>query len=138
MTDLEITLGKGGFALFTIGLIIGIAIPRFRNSRMALSAHLTAVQMGPALIVFAFFWQYFGIPPIWSLWLSSALLLSSFTLVAGLALAAAFGASKALPIAGKGFSATKAKEQLVTVIVSSSSIIMLIASLAICGFMIAS
>ena len=55
MTATAILLGKAGFVLFALGLLIGIAIPKLRNPRMGLSAHLTAVQTGPTLIAIALF-----------------------------------------------------------------------------------
>ena len=134
MSDIAILLGKFGFLLFTLGLLIGAAIPRFHNSRMGLSAHLTAVQTGTALIAFGLFWQYFGITPGASKPLGFSLLLSSYMLVAGLILAAIFGASETLPIAGTGFAATKAKERIVSILVVGSSVWMVLACLAICFF----
>jgi hydroxylaminobenzene mutase len=134
MDGLSIVLGKGGLVLFTVGLVIGVAVPRFRNPRMGLSAHLTAVQTGTALIAFALFWQYLGVPQTWSPTLSYSLLCSSYLLVAGLALAAVFGASKVLPIAGQGFGAAKAQELLVSTMVLSSSLLMLASCVGICFF----
>ena len=131
-----ILLGKAGFALFTLGLVLGVAIPKLLNPRMALSAHLTAVQTGPALIAFALFWPHLGVPPGWTCLLVDALLLSSFVLVLGIILAAAFEASEALPIAGEGHHASKVQEHVVTMLVRGSSVLMLVASLAICYFMV--
>ncbi len=129
-----VTLGIGGFVLFTLGLLVGIFISMLRNSRMGLSAHLTAVQTGPALIVFALFWQYFSIPDVWTPWLSYALLISAYVLAAGILLAAFFGASDALPMAGEGFSASRMQEMLVSFMVRGSSLVMLAACVIICYF----
>jgi len=45
-----------GVLLFLIGLIQGAFIPYFHNSRMALSAHLAAVQSGMAMVIFGLIW----------------------------------------------------------------------------------
>ena len=134
MDGMAILLGKGGFLLFTLGLLIGAMIPRFLNPRMGLSAHLTAVQSGTALIAFGLFWQHFGITAAASPVIGFSLLLSFYALVTGLILAATFGASEALPIAGKGFQSSKAKERVVSILAIGSSIWMVMACLAICAF----
>ncbi len=127
-------MGRAGFVLFTLGLLLGAALPKMRNPRMGLSAHLTAVQTGPALIAFAMFWQYLSVPKSWTPLLTSALVLSSFVLVIGITLAGFTGASEALPIAGKGYQATRSKERLVSLLVRGSSIVMVLSCLAICYF----
>ena len=137
MQEVAIALGIAGLLLFALGLILGFAIPAFRNSRMALSAHLTAVQMGTALIAIALFWQHCGVPEAWDAPIAITLGLSSYILVAGIALAGASGASKALPIAGKGFEASALLERLVTILVGASSVAMFAAIAALCWFAIA-
>ena len=134
MSDVTIILGKGGLLLFTAGLLIGAAIPRFVNSRMGLSAHLTAVQTGTALIAFGLFWPYFEITQTLSRILAYSLLSSSYVLVVGLIIAAIFGASANLPIAGKGFQSSPAKELIVSILVFSSSGLMAITCVGICLF----
>lgn len=134
MTAMAILLGKAGFVLFTIGLLIGFGIPALRNPRMGLSAHLTAVQTGPALIAFALFWQYLAVPTQWTPALMIGLVASSYLLVLGIALAAIFPASEALPIAGKGHRGTAMQERIVSVVVKGSSVIMALDCLAIAWF----
>ena len=134
MSDLTILLGKAGFVLFTLGLLIGFAIPAVRNSRMGLSAHLTAVQTGPALIAVALFWKYLSVPEGWSLPLIAGLIASSYLLVLGIALAAIFPASDALPIAGKGHRGTASQERVVSLLVKGSSVIMALDCLTIVWF----
>lgn len=134
MGDVNFALGKAGLILFTIGLALGAFIPKFRNPRMGLSAHLTAVQAGTALIAFGLFWPYFNVAGWASGLLSISLILSSGLLVVGLCLAAAFGASKSLPLAGNGFRANPAIETIVSALTVGSSVWMLLACLAICLF----
>lgn len=134
MDSTSILLGKGGFLLFTLGLIVGAVIPHFRNPRMGLSTHLAAVQIGIGLIAFALFWQHFGVSRRFSGFLTYSLLLSSYALVAGLVLAAVFGTGKSMPIASHGFSATNAQERIVSIIVLVSSVWMTITCVAISFF----
>ncbi len=127
-------MGKAGFVLFTLGLLLGVVLPKMRNPRMGLSAHLTAVQTGSALIAFALFWQYLGVPQSCTPLLAYALLGSSYVLVLGITLAGFFGASEALPIAGKGYQASRFKEQLVSILVRGSSVVMAICCVTVCYF----
>ncbi len=137
MLATAMALGKAGFVLFTLGLVLGAAIPRLRNPRMGLSAHLTAVQGGLALMVFGLFWESFGIAP-WASWpLAVSLAGSTCLLVAGLTLAAITGASRALPIAGQGFTAAPRAELAVAILTIGSSLWMLGACVTICGFFLA-
>jgi (hydroxyamino)benzene mutase len=132
MDEALLNLGRAGF--FTAGLLLGVAIPKMQNPRMGLSAHLTAVQTGPALIAFALFWHYLAVPQVWTSVLAYALVVSSFALVLGITLAGFTGASEALPIAGKGYQASRFQEQLVSFLVRGSSVVMAVSCIAICYF----
>ena len=134
MDGVQLLLGKAGFLIFTLGLAIGAAIPRFRNARMGLSAHTTAVQTGTALIAFGLFWPHFQISNWAAMPLAISLIVSFCVLILGLVLAASFGASAALPIAGAGFSSSKAKERTVSILAIGSSVWMLLACIAVCCF----
>lgn len=134
METINLMLGKGGFVLFTTGLVIGAFIPKFHNSRMGLSAHTTAVQCGIGLLAFATFWPHFGIPDWAAQGLTLSLIGSSGLLVIGLCLAASCGASRALPIAGEGFQASEAIERAVSLLTIGSSLWMLLASVGVCFF----
>lgn len=134
MGDAPLLLGKAGLALFTGGLVLGALIPKFRNPRMGLSTHLTAVQAGTFLLAIGVFWPRFGVPNGLDGALAWALIGSSFVLTIGLAAAAATGASRALPIAGQGFRAGKTQEGLVTLLVLASSVVMLLACCCVLFF----
>ena len=134
MSAAPLMLGTSGLLLFAAGLLLGFVIPRFRNPRMGLSAHLTAAQTGPALIAIALFWQYCSVPAAWDWPLATVLALSSYALVAGITLAAATGASNALPMAGKGHTATASQEAGVSLIVIASSLAMAFSVVALCWF----
>ena len=91
---------------------------------MALSAHLTAVQSGMAIMIVGAVWS--AVP------LSSALakaarwtiMIGMYGLWLGLTLSAATGASETTPIAGAGQSATPTTETAVSTIVLGSSDLM--------------
>ena len=136
MGTVELLLGEAGFLIFTLGLVIGAAIPRFRNPRMGLSAHTTAVQAGTALIAFGLFWPQFEIDGWAAMPLALSLIASFVILIVSLVLAASFGAGEALPIAGKGFSSSKAKERTVSILALGSSVWMLLACIAVCFFLL--
>lgn len=134
MTDLAIILGKAGVLLFTTGLFLGFILATMRNPRLGLSAHLTAVQTGAMLIALALFWQYLEVPAAWAAFLIYAVIVSSYVLTAGIALSGFFGASKALPIAGAGHSASKSRETIVSLLIYSSSLVMALAFIGISYF----
>ncbi len=91
---------------------------------MALSAHLTAVQSGMALMIAGVIWSTVllntGLEKT-SRW---AIIVGMYGLWTGLTLSAATGASDALPIAGAGFSADHIVELSVSTIVLTSSALM--------------
>jgi hydroxylaminobenzene mutase len=103
-----------GTVLFLLGLLTGLALPVFRNKRMGLSAHLVGVQHGMVL------WALGLIVPklapatpalhatmLWSL------VLGLYGLWLAMLLAAIWGASQALPMAGAGHSASRGREGIV-------------------------
>jgi hydroxylaminobenzene mutase len=111
-----------GLVLFLIGLIQGVLIPNFHNPRMALSAHLAAVQSGMAMAIFGLIWALVDLK-------EGLLKIAYYTNVIGLyavwfaiTLGAALGASRALPIAGHGFSATPTTETVVELIVTFGAV----------------
>ncbi|MGB7301688.1 MAG: hypothetical protein WBD34_20390 [Burkholderiaceae bacterium] len=107
-----------GAILFFVGLLQGVGIPYFKNSRMALSGHLTAVQCAMALMIFGLMWSHIGQALGHALSVTAQLsLIVGFLLIwIGITAASINGASKTLPIAGAGFSGSKAAESLVTVV----------------------
>jgi (hydroxyamino)benzene mutase len=115
-------LAKAGLWLFFVGLLIGAAIPKFTSPRLALSAHLTAVQSGTALLAIGWFWPQLGAGNAYAAVLGHALWISFWMLSAGLTLAAAWGASRVLPIAGAGYAATALKERVAAVMISAASV----------------
>jgi hydroxylaminobenzene mutase len=131
MATAEPILCKAGFALFVGGLLLGVAIPRFKSPRLGLSAHLTAVQGGIALIAIGLLWPRFHFGTLTSTVLSFALWISTWLLSLGIALAAVYGASRVLPIAGQGIRASAKQEQAVAILVVGSSAILTLSSIVI-------
>lgn len=54
--SIQKSLVAAGPALFLLGLLQGAAVQSFANPKMALSAHLTAVQRGLALMIVGVIW----------------------------------------------------------------------------------
>lgn len=120
-----------GALLFLIGLFQGVAIPKFSNSRMALSAHLSAVQSGMALMIFGIVWSLVDLPNAWDTLVKLALISSIYLIWLGITVSAITGASKALPIAGKGYTGSKVSETLVTAIEAVGVLLSLVSGVAI-------
>lgn len=115
-----------GALLFLIGLLQGLAIPLFVNPRMGLSAHLTAVQSGLALMVLSLCWSRAAWGSRVETLSFGAVVGGIYALWVGLTLAAATGASRSLPIAGQGFGAAPAAELLVSALVIVPSAMMIV------------
>jgi hydroxylaminobenzene mutase len=110
-----------GALLFLIGLMQGALIPYFTNPRMALSAHLTAVQSGMAVIIFGLLWELLSVPEKWKNLAYYANIVGMYLVWFAITLAAIVGASRALPIAGSGYSSSNINETLVEIIVMAGS-----------------
>ena len=130
MTITITPLGKNlivyGMVLFLLGLIQGALIPYFLNPRMALSAHLAAVQSGMAMAIVGLIWSLLTLKP-------SSMKLAYYSNITGLYavwiainLGAMVGASRALPIAGEGFSATAGVEIAIEAIVTLGAVLTIV------------
>jgi (hydroxyamino)benzene mutase len=120
-------LCQRGILLFLLGLLTGLGQGVYRNPRVGLSAHLTGVQSGIALVAFGLLWGRIGIAPAYQAVIAHTLWLSFYAIWLALVLAALWGASKVLPIAGKGFSAKPWQETIVSVLMIASSLTLLAA-----------
>ena len=110
-----------GALLFLIGLLQGGLVDVFTNPRMALSAHLTAVQSGTAMMVAGGIWSAVTLSPLMAAIARWGIVGGIFGLWLALTLSAATGASDALPMAGAGYSASPGMETLVAAMVLASS-----------------
>lgn len=126
LTTHQRTLVVAGALLFLIGLLQGAAVQSFLNPRMALSAHLTAVQSGMAMMIVGVLWGSADLRPTFSNIARWTIVIGMFGLWAGLTAAAATGASKNLPIAGTGYRAAQLTENLVSIAVLGGSVLMTI------------
>ena len=107
-----------------LDLLQGAIVQSFLNPRMALSAHLTAVQCGMALMIVGIVWPGVTL----AAWLDAAarwtIILGMHGLWVGLTLSAATGAEILLPIAGAGYCAESGVEIVVSAFVLVSSAMM--------------
>lgn len=124
---MALVLAKSGLWLFLAGLLIGLAIPKFTSPRLALSAHVTALQSGTTLLALGWFWPQLTLGSALADLLGHALVVSFWMLCIGLALAAAWGANKVLPIAGAGYGATPVRERVTSGIIAIASVVMTLA-----------
>ena len=115
-----------GALLFLLGLLQGGIVDWFTNPRMALSAHLTAVQSGTAIMVAGGIWSAVSLPQRTEAISRWSIIASMFGLWLGLSLSAATGASEVLPMAGAGYGADAAAEMLVSALVLGSSGLMIL------------
>lgn len=104
-----------GMVLFFLGLVSGCLVPALNASRLALAAHMEGLLNGMFLIlVGGVVWKELRLSErlrAASFWL---LLLSAYASWGFCQLAAVFGASQTLAIAGAGHSAAAWQEQLVS------------------------
>ena len=103
-----------GALLLLLGLLSGALVPIVTNPRMGLSAHLAGVQNGVLLLAVGLLWgrlELAGSARTACAWLSVG---SLYLLWIATVLGAAFGTSRATPIAGEGFSGAAWQEALVS------------------------
>ena len=105
-----------GLVLFFLGLLTGFVIPALTNPRMGLSAHMEALLNGMFLILAGgIVWDHFKLSERMATAVYWMLLYAAYGSWAFCFLAAVFGASEMLPIAGAGYSADPWQEQLIKV-----------------------
>jgi hydroxylaminobenzene mutase len=106
---------RHGMVLFFLGLLTGAVIPELTSPRLGLAAHLEALLNGIFLIVAGgVVWKELRLPErvaATGFWL---LLASAYANWGFCLLAAVFGASQTLSIAGAGYRAAPWQEQLVS------------------------
>lgn len=120
-----------GALLFLLGLLTGVAVPYFENTRMGLSAHLAGVQNALCLLVFGAIWRYVKLSETALLRCSRLSIYSMYSVWLSLTLAAVFGTSSATPIAGAGYAGTQLQEAIVNILLYSGSVAILVAAVQI-------
>ncbi len=125
-----------GAILFFLGLISGLLVPVMTNPRMGLSGHLEGVLTGIFLLTVGAAWSRVCLPSGLMVWTSRLLALGAYGNWFFVSLAAVFGASKTMPIAGAGYSALPWQESLVTAGLTIFALAMLAGSgLLVWGFL---
>jgi (hydroxyamino)benzene mutase len=114
-----------GALLFFLGLLAGLVVPIVTNPRMGVSAHLEAVMNGMFLIAIGAVWSRLSLPPRLVPWTSGLLSFGTYANCFFVGLAAIFGASKTMPLAGAGYAALPWQENLVTVGLTAAALAML-------------
>jgi len=121
-----------GIFLFLLGLLTGFVIPALTNPRMGLSAHMEAVLNGMFLaIVGGVVWNELTLPERMARTVFWLLLCAAYGSWVFCLLAAVFGASEMLPIAGAGYRAEPWQEQLVSAGLSVVALSVLLASILV-------
>jgi hydroxylaminobenzene mutase len=117
-----------GMVLFLLGLVTGVLIPQLTSPRLALAAHIEALLNGMFLVlVGGLLWKNLRLPEraaAAGVWL---LLVAAYANWGFCLLAAVFGASETLAIAGKGYQALPWQELLVSAGLGAGAICILVA-----------
>lgn len=117
-----------GTVLFIFGLLGGLAVQRFRNPRMGLSAHLAALQNGIVLWAFGLMWPNVALGTAAQHFVARAAIAAMYAIWLALLLAAILGTSRSTPLAGAGYAASRPKELLVTVLLVSGSVAIVVSA----------
>jgi hydroxylaminobenzene mutase len=99
-----------GALLILLGLVLGAVIPVFTNPRMALSAHQQGIVAGVLLMLFGLAWAHAALASRRARLTERLLIVGAYAIWIGTLLAAAFGTSRATPIAGAGFAGARWQE----------------------------
>ena len=116
-----------GTILFLLSLLLGAAIPILPSPRLGVSAHTTGLQSGLALWALGLMWQYVALPPGLQRTTQVLAVASLFAIFISMLLAALWGASRSLPIAGAGHRASQLQEITVAVLIVGGSLAITIA-----------
>ena len=127
----ERLLIRAGFALFTLALLTGFAVPAFLNHRMAVAAHLTGVVNALLLIALGLAWGLLAMSPVQARLTRGVFLFGTYANWATSCLAAAWGTSRLTPLSGAGYSAAPWKESVVQVLQVSLALAILAAALSV-------
>jgi hydroxylaminobenzene mutase len=111
-----------GVSLVLFGLVLGAAIPVFANPRMALSAHQQGVIGGILLVLFGLTWPWTVLSDRQSRVTERLLTVGAYAIWVGILLAAAFGTSRATPLAGAGFEGARWQELSVSIVLMFGSL----------------
>jgi (hydroxyamino)benzene mutase len=124
-----------GAMLFFLGLLTGLVVPAMTNPRMGVAGHLEGVMNGIFLIAIGAVWSRLRLTPRLMTWASGLLIYGTYVNSLSVSLAAVFGASQTMPLAGAGYVALPWQENLVTGGLVTAAVAMLIGTaLLVWGF----
>lgn len=115
-----------GFALFLLGLVVGLIVPLLANPRMGVSSHLEGVMNGMFLIILGLIWNRLTLSIKWlkiSFWLA---IYGTFINWLGILIAAIFDSGEMLSVAANGKKGAPIPEAIVTFSLITLSIAMLV------------
>ena len=127
----ERLLIRAGFALFTLALLTGLAVPAFLNHRMAVAAHLTGVVNALLLIALGLAWGLLAMSPVQARLTRGVFLFATYANWGTSCLAAAWGTSRLTPLSGAGYSAAPWKESVVQVLQVSLALAILAGAVSV-------
>jgi hydroxylaminobenzene mutase len=111
-----------GTLLFLLGLMTGVAIPAVRGPRIALSAHVAAIESGLVLIALGLLGGHLALSPGWAAAIGHGMWISLYVLWIGLLAGAVFGTGRTLPLAGAGLRAEAWQEATAFALIGLGSI----------------
>lgn len=117
-----------GMLLLLLGLLSGLVVNVHTNPRMGLAAHVVGVQNGMLLILFGLIWAKAQFSQISSATNFGLVIYSLYGLWIALVLAGIWGTSSATPIAGAGYSGAPWQETTVRILLLSTSLTMIVAT----------
>ncbi len=120
-----------GFLLFLLSLLTGFLVPALKSPRLALSAHTIAVLSSLVLIAVGIIWNSLRLGAgakrlLFWLWV-----LACYGNWLGTLLAAMFGGSQLMPIAGANAVSSPGQETVVMIVIISIGLISIIATLMV-------
>jgi hydroxylaminobenzene mutase len=116
-----------GTVLFLLSLLVGFAIPVVANPRMGVSVHVAGLEGGLALWALGLMWQRLTLPAGAERAAELLAVLGLYAIFASILLAAVWGASRAMPIAGAGHQASQIREVVVTALITGGSLAITVA-----------
>ena len=127
----EVSLVRAGFLLFTLALLTGLAIPAFRNPKMAVAAHVGGALNALVLIAVGLSWGLLAVGPLQARLTRGAFLYATYgNWIAG-CLAAAWGTNRLTPLSGAGYGAAPWKESVVQALQMSLAVVILAGSVSV-------
>jgi len=116
-----------GTVLFLLSLLVAFVIPIVANPRMGVAAHVAGLQSGMALWAMGLMWQQMVLPQAAQRTAQITATAGLYAIFASILLAAVWGASRALPIAGAGHQASRLRELAVTMLIAGGSLAITVA-----------